>query len=151
MHNCIKIASATVCFFIISCTTQHIYENKTKCIYMFLDSIKNGNYIYAENMVSRNTYTSNSYETMIDDIKRSSDVLIRYGIPSQNKWQIVYDTASDLIKIETYIIPMYKGFDSTNKLEEAYARISFDYTGHFIGDSIFHYELFTKKWHKPYY
>ena len=127
-----------------SCNSKHGPIKRQDVVQEFLSLIKNRKYDEAKYMIYKNPYTANSYPLLVSNIGRSTEILVKYGVPLQDKWTIEYDTAG-IVKIETFVIPIFKGFDSVSNLEEASARISFDYTGSFIGDSIYSYQLNARK------
>jgi hypothetical protein len=78
-------------------------------------------------------------------VNNASMFFLKYGIPAEDSWQIVYDTiSSPIVKLEQIVIPIFKGYDSTNHLEEAYIRLSYDYTRMHVPDSLVGYELVTQ-------
>jgi hypothetical protein len=131
-----------IILFLSGCVSAN-RNSRVDNIFVFLEKIKESKFESAKAMICINPYTSNADETRIHDMKNTTELLLKYGVPSTDSWSIEYDT-SGFVKIESYIIPIFNGFDSITRLEEAHMRISFDYTGIYIGDSIFHYVLYTK-------
>ena len=146
-----KITYIFLFLFLIACQEKPDVKSRYKLVTEFLNNIKNGKYDKAENMIAKNPLASNSYGTMVYDIENSTYIIKKFGIPSQTTWKAEYDTSGELVKIVTYIIPIFKGYDSVSELEEATAKISFDYTGKMAPNLIFLYRLDSHKKRKKFY
>jgi len=88
----------------------------------------------------------NDTERINFHINKMHEFFTKYGIPDKSKWSIEYDTLSPIIKLETLVIPIFKGYDNENSLEEATLRLDFDYTKqHLSHDFVVSYDLRVKR------
>jgi hypothetical protein len=130
---------------IFSCSSSVIpdkYVTAQKFIkYAKNDDIKGASNLLMDGAQKDDTFALNYY------IHTMHDFFNRYGVQPQSNWTVVYDTSSSssIVKLESIIIPIYKGFDSSNKLEEAYLQLDFDQTQKQVShDYIVHYLLRAK-------
>lgn len=78
-------------------------------------------------------------------IDQAKGLFEKYGVPSEKHWYLEYDTTHPIVKLEQIVIPIYKGYDENNRLEEASLKLGFDYTRQYIPDTmIANFKLYTR-------
>jgi hypothetical protein len=106
----------------------------------FMNKVKTGDYASAKSMLWD---PKTPYGDLLDgNLEKLHVLLIKYPIPDFRKWNTEYDTAN-LVKTKTFIIPIYKGFDQSNRLKEASVEIDFEYGGQHIGNKIMSFGVHT--------
>ena len=106
----------------------------------FMNKVKTGDYTGAKSMLWD---PKSPYGDLLDgNLEKLHVLLLKYPVPDFGKWNTEYDTAY-LVKTKTFIIPIYKGFDQTNRLKEARIEITFEYQGKHIGNAISSFRVFT--------
>jgi hypothetical protein len=95
----------------------------------FIEYIKNENYDKARSLFCKKMDEFNPQYTNAN-LRKTHDLLMKYDIPSEDKWHVEYDTSRGPLKIKKYTIPIYK---------EAYIELYFEKNKK---DSIYIYSLF---------
>ncbi|MBS1780252.1 MAG: hypothetical protein JST70_13050 [Bacteroidetes bacterium] len=139
-----KILFFSIAVLFASCAFKRNADNKIATAQRFVKYINMNDDKAAYALLDSDLYNFKWKFIVKSDINRAHDLFEKYGTPSQRKWEILYDTLRGIRKLENIIIPIHKGYDESNHLEEAYIRLGFDYTGKYLPDTVIaEYELYT--------
>jgi hypothetical protein len=138
-NTCLKTNLWCIVFLIFAgCKQSANLHNEI--VLTFLGKVKNDDHESAELMLWQTRNVNMEFNNR--ELKILNDLLTRYRVPDSKEWIIEYDTVY-LVKLKKITIPLFKGYDPTNKLKEANVTIEFEFKGEHIGNKIFDFRTFT--------
>lgn len=132
-------------FFLLSCRPVITTSNKEKTVEKIINHIKRNDANAIRELIGDGLLIKDDYEGLVFYVDKTHDLFEKYGVQSNKEWYTEYDTVRPIYKLETIVVPIYSGYDETNRLEEASLEIGFDYSGLYLPDTLIaHFKLKTK-------
>src|SRR4051812_46675372 len=88
--NSYCLALFIIIFFLQGCKDKHIAVSE-----LFLEYVKNADYDKAKSLLNNGVERTFGAEGLDFRLKRAHEMLEHCGIPTKDKWKIVYDTARE--------------------------------------------------------
>jgi hypothetical protein len=131
------IISFLLIFLVCGCKNE---KNHNDIVIAFLQNIKLEEYSKAKSMLWEDGRDNEWYNNTNFD--RIHDLMLRYKLPDEKDWIVEYDTLH-IVKHKSITLPIYNGYDHSNRLKEASITIDFEHKGEHAGNLILGFQAFT--------
>ena len=133
---------------IVACNNNNIPQSKLLTARRFIKDVRKNNLKDIKSIMNPDTLITRISGQFGEDLNTTNGYFEKYGVPSESKWYIEYDTMAPILKLCRVVIPIREGTSEDDHYNKIEIKLGFDYTGHYLPDTIIaDFELFRRfKW-----